>query len=83
MRNASGKCARSGKTGRGFALVALAPNEMVDRLALLSGLLDALGEIPANSPPVLAMLPKTLDRARRALADWRTWEQTNLKRVSA
>ena len=56
---------------------------MVERLALAAGLLEALGEIPSDSPPAVALVPKTLQRTQRVLAEWRKWEQANVKRVSA
>ena len=74
---------REVRTALEIAIVTLAPSELMERLALVAGLLDALGEIPADSPPAVAITPRTVERARRALGDWRKWELANVKRVSA
>jgi hypothetical protein len=63
-----------------LAVVALAPSQMVDGLATAVGLLEALAELPADSPPVIALLPKTLSRAKTSLADWRAWHAQYLDR---
>lgn len=75
--------AREVKTALEVAIVALAPSELVERLALASGLLDALNELPVDSAPVVALTPKATERATNSLADWRKWEQNSLKKASA
>lgn len=74
---------REVKTALEMAIVALAPSDLVDRLALAAGLLDALGDLPGDAAPARALAPKTTERARRALVDWQKWEQHNLKKASA
>ena len=74
---------REAKTALEIAIVTLAPSELVERLALVAGLLEALGEIPSDSPPVTTLVSKTLLRAQRVLEEWRKWEQANVKHVSA
>jgi hypothetical protein len=54
--------------------VALAPTELVDRLATVAGLLEALVELPMDSPPVLALVPTVESRAKSALDDWNQWQ---------
>jgi hypothetical protein len=71
------------KTALELAIVALAPAELVDGLALAAGLLDALGELPSDSAPVRALAVRTTERARAALAEWQKWEHTSLKKASA
>jgi hypothetical protein len=61
-----------------LAVVALAPTQLVERLATAAGLLEALGGLPADSSPVIALLPKAIARARSCLDDWRTWHRQHL-----
>jgi hypothetical protein len=63
-----------------LAVVALAPSELIDRLATAVGLLESLAELPADSPPVMAMVPRTLTHTRRSLDDWRAWHKQHLDR---
>jgi len=58
----------------------LAPSQLVERLATAVGLLESLGELPADSPPVLAMVPKALARAKGSLDDWHSWHKQHLAR---
>lgn len=74
---------RETKTALEIAIVALAPTDLVEKLALMAGMLDALAELPSESAPAVALTPPTLERARRVLADWQKWEQGNLKKASA
>ena len=63
-----------------LAVVALAPTPLVERLATAVGLLESLAELPADSPPVMAMVPKTLAEAKSGLEDWRAWYKQYLAR---
>jgi hypothetical protein len=71
---------REARTALELAVVALAPSGLIDRLAAAAGLLEALIELPANSPPALALVPGLVERARQALDDWQTWRRENLER---
>ena len=71
---------REARTALELAVVALAPSELVDRLAISAGLLEALIELPANSPPALALVPGVVDRTRATLDAWRHWRQENLEK---
>jgi hypothetical protein len=62
-----------------LAVVALAPALLIDQLATAAGLLESLAELPADSPPVIALVPKTLLRAKGSLADWRIWHKQHLE----
>jgi hypothetical protein len=65
-----------------LAVVALAPSQLVERLALAVGLLESLGELPADSPPVVALVPKTIARSKSGLDDWRSCHKQHLaKRI--
>lgn len=75
-----GHLRREVRTALELAVVALAPMELIDRLATAAGLMEALIELPPDSPPALALLPGLVQRARRSLDDWRTWSRYNLER---
>jgi hypothetical protein len=64
---------REARTALELAILELAPSDMIDRLALVTGLLEALAELPADSAPAIALGPATADRARVALKLWREW----------
>jgi hypothetical protein len=70
---------REARTALELAIVELAPSDLVDRLALATGLLEALEELPANSAPAIALGIPTADRARIALKLWRDWSSTRKK----
>jgi cellulose biosynthesis protein BcsQ len=80
--NALGQLRQEARVALDLAVVALAPSQLVERLATSVGLLESLGELPTDSPPVVAMVPDTIARARRSLDEWRTWHQQHLaKRI--
>ncbi len=64
---------REARTALELAIVELAPTELIESLALATGILEALAELPSDSPPTIALGPPTGERARRALATWREW----------
>jgi hypothetical protein len=70
---------RESRTALELALVELAPSDLIDRLAVVTGLLEALAELPADSAPAVTLGPATADRARVALDAWRTWAQRRKK----
>lgn len=67
---------RDARTALELAIVELAPTDLIERLALVTGLLEALSELPVDSAPALALGPSTADRARVALEMWRDWSLT-------
>lgn len=67
---------REARTALELAIVDLAPTELIERLALVTGLLEALAELPEASAPAIALGPSTADRARVALQMWRDWSTT-------
>jgi hypothetical protein len=71
---------RDTRTALELAVVALAPSELIDRLATSAGLLEALIELPADSPPSLALVPGLVQRTRATLAAWQTWNHDNLEK---
>jgi hypothetical protein len=64
---------REVKTALELAVVDLAPAPLVDRLALAAGLLEAISELPTDAAPVVALVPRTVGRAREALKEWQHW----------
>src|SRR6185436_18735474 len=69
---------REARTALELAVVALAPSALVDELAAAAGLLEALVELPSNSPPVVALVPKVVNRASEALEAWQQWQAKHL-----
>jgi hypothetical protein len=64
---------RESRTALELAIIELAPTELIDRLAVVTGLLEALAELPGDSAPMIALGPGTADRARIALKAWHDW----------
>ncbi len=64
---------REARTALELAIVELAPTDLIERLALATGLLEALSELPADSAPAIALGPSTADRAHVGLKMWRDW----------
>jgi hypothetical protein len=72
---------RESRTALELAVVAMAPSELVDRLAAAAGLLEALAELPTDSPQVIALVPKLVTRTRSALEDWQKWHHDHLEKT--
>jgi hypothetical protein len=70
---------RDSRTALELAVVAMAPFELVERLAAAAGLLEALVELPTDSAPVLAVVPRVMTGARSALEDWQKWHHEHLE----
>jgi hypothetical protein len=70
---------RDARTALELAVVAMAPSELVDRLAAVAGLLEALAELPPTSAPVIALVPRLVTQARSALEDWQKWQHEHLE----
>lgn len=70
---------RESRTALELAVVTMAPSHLVDRLATSAGLLEALVELPANSAPVLALVPNLVTRTRSVLEDWQKWHREHLE----
>ena len=71
---------RETRTALELGMVAMAPTELIDRLASAAGLLEALVELPRSSPPALATVPRVLTQARSALDDWQKWRGEYLEK---
>jgi hypothetical protein len=70
---------RDVRTALELAVVSLAPSDLVDRLAAVAGLLEALAELPKDSAPVIALVPKLVTRTRSALEEWQNWRHDHLE----
>jgi hypothetical protein len=64
---------REAATALELALVALAPQPLLDGLAIAAGTLNALAELPLDTEPLRLKAESTLARAERVLAEWREW----------
>jgi hypothetical protein len=71
---------RDARTSLELGIVGLAPTAILEGLATASGLLEAISELPADAPPVKAMLPQVVQRTRLALAAWNAWHVGRLGR---
>ena len=69
---------RDTRTALELAVAALAPMDLIDRLAWGAGLLEAINELPPESPPVVALVPKVEIVTRSALAQWNEWRAKSL-----
>ena len=66
---------REVKTAVELAIVALCPQELLERLAATAGLLDAVAGLLADSPPLAALVPKLVARATTTLEEWEKWQE--------
>lgn len=71
---------REARTALELAVVAMAPSELVDRLAVSAGLLEALVELPPGSPPAVTLVDRVVTRTRSSLDDWQTWRKEHLEK---
>jgi len=65
---------REARTALELAVVAMVPEDLLQRLAACTGLLEAVAELPADSPPLLTIVPKLISRTREALGEWKKWQ---------
>jgi hypothetical protein len=70
---------REARTALELAIIELAPTDLIERLALATGLLEALAELPADSAPAITLGPSTAARARIGLKMWGDWSLTRKK----
>jgi len=66
---------REVRTALELAVVALAPMDLIERLAAGAGLLEAIAELPLDAPPVGALAQTAIERAGATLEDWRRWQR--------
>jgi hypothetical protein len=73
--------ARETSTALELALVRMAPNALIEKLASAAGLLAALQELPLDTEALKIWATQTCERAERDLAEWNAWEEA--RRVTA
>jgi len=61
------------RTALELAIVALAPASLVDQLAVVAGLLEALETLPTGSARVAALAVELTRRAHQSLTSWGEW----------
>lgn len=69
---------REARTALELAVVASAPSELVDKLAVATGLLEAVSELPPDAAPMVVLVPKLVKRSRAALEEWSGWQAEHL-----
>lgn len=75
--------ARDVKTSLELALAALAPSELVDRLAIGAGLLDAITDMALDETATIPLVTRTVQRANDALAAWHRWRDDHPPKATA
>jgi hypothetical protein len=70
---------RDARTALELAVVAPAPWTLIERLATVAGLLEALCELPPDSPPAMTLVPKVTASAKSALDEWNKWHKAHLE----
>jgi len=66
---------RAVKTSTELAILARAPTELVNRLARISGLLDAVSQLAVDAGPARDLTPGLIRDALGALEQWRSWDK--------
>jgi hypothetical protein len=75
--------AREVKTALELAIAALAPSDLVDRLAIGAGLLDAITDMALDEAAALPLVTRTVERATQALAAWHQWRTEHPPKATA
>jgi hypothetical protein len=66
---------RTVKTALELAIVARAPTELLNRLGRVSGLLDAVSQLPVAEGPAQAMTAGLIADGVSAIDAWQKWQQ--------
>jgi hypothetical protein len=64
---------REVKTSLELAIAAQAPSDLVDRLAIAAGLLEAITDMALDEAVTIPLVARTTERASQALVAWRRW----------
>lgn len=75
--------ARDVKTALELALAALAPSDLVDRLATAAGLLDAITDMALDEVASIPLVTRTVERANLALVAWHRWRADHWRPMTA
>ncbi|HEY4180343.1 MAG TPA: hypothetical protein VGM90_26050 [Kofleriaceae bacterium] len=71
------------KTGLELALAALAPSDLVDRLAIAAGLLEAITDMALEDATTMPLVTRTVERANQALSEWHRWRDDHPPKATA
>jgi hypothetical protein len=66
---------RTVKTSLELAIVARAPADLLNRLARVSGLLDAVSQLPLDEGPAQAMIARLIADGATAVDAWEKWQE--------
>jgi hypothetical protein len=66
---------RTVKNSLELAIMARAPSDLVNRLARVAGLLDAVSQLPTAEGPAGEITPALLADALSAIEIWQIWEK--------
>ena len=66
---------RTVKTSLELAIVARAPAELLNRLGRVSGLLDAVSQLPLDEGPAQAMAARLIAEGAVAVDAWEQWQR--------
>jgi hypothetical protein len=68
---------RTVKTSLELAIMARAPMELLNRLGRVSGLLDALSQLPTEEGPAEALMPSLKAEGVSAVDAWERWQRAH------
>ena len=75
--------ARESRTALELALAALAPDDLIDRLAIAAGLLEAITDMALDTGERTPLVTQTVERATHAIADWYRWRDSHPPKATA
>jgi len=75
--------ARETKTALELAIAAFAPTDVIDRLAVVAGLLDAFNALALSDPTTVPLIGTTTQRAKLALDAWHRWQREHPPKATA
>jgi hypothetical protein len=68
---------RTVKTSLELAIIARAPMELLNRLGRISGLLDAVSQLPTEEGPAQALMPSLKSDGVAAVDAWEKWQRAH------
>ena len=75
--------AREVKTDLELAIAAFAPDDLVDRLAVAVGLLEAITDMALDDAATIPLVARTVERANQAVAAWNRWRDDHPPKATA
>ena len=64
-------------------ILACAPSDLVDNLAIAAGLLDAITDMALDEAATTPLVTRTVERANQALAAWQRWRADHPPKATA